>query len=231
MRDGHSSTNKAAHEIQGRTRRQRVASWCRRKAVPLLSATLVIAAGVLLAHPPSVGDLSEENRKMVPTLLSEWQEGDVIVLVRHLERCDRADSPCLDEQKNGITVRAVHQGYELGKGFSRLGLARTDISNSPLARTTQTSQIVFSREEPNQSWLYRCKDEMVESVRQRKEQGRNLILVTHSGCMQAFQEELGFDDDTPDYGTALFVSKDHVSKELLVLGFLDIEDWKVTLKL
>lgn len=225
MRDGHSSMGKSADELRGSTRRQRVVSWCRQKSVVLFSAAMVISVGVLLAQPPSVPDLSEENRAMVPTLLSEWQEGDVIVLLRHLERGDRADSPCLHGRKKGITVRAVDQGYELGKGFSRFGLASTDISNSPLARTAQTSKIVFGRVEDDQGWLYRCKEEMLENVLQRKKQGRNLILVTHSGCMQAFQSEMGFDDDTPDYGTALFVSKDHATKELQILGFLDIEDW------
>lgn len=225
------STGNSTDERNGGTRARRLASWFRRKAVALLATALVVSVGVILAQPPSVADLSEENQVMVPTLFSEWQDGDVIVLLRHLERCDRADSPCLDGQKKGITVRATDQGYELGKDFNGLGLEIADISNSPITRTAQTSQLVFGRAQQDQAWLYQCKDEMLESVMQRKQQGRNLVLVTHSGCMQAFQTELGYDDDTPGYGTALFVSKDHARKELQILGFLDIDDWETTLGL
>lgn len=229
MRDGYINSGEPDNALHGGTRRQRTASWCRRKAVLLIPAALVIYVGVLVAQPPSVADLSEAKPTMAPRLLSEWQQGDVIVLLRHLERCDRADAPCLHGEQSGITVRAVHAGYELGRAFNRLGLANADISNSPLARTAQTSQIVFSRAEQDQGWLYRCKDAMAEGVQQRKVQGRNLILVTHSGCMQAFQKELGFDDDTPGYGTALFVSMEHASNKLQMLGFLDVEDWEAAL--
>lgn len=227
-RNEDSSVSKSKVGNPSRPRMRRVADWLRQKAVVLLSAAGVIAVGAFIAHPPSVPDLSEENRPMVPTLLSEWLDGDVIVLVRHLERCDRADAPCLDEKEDGITVRAVAHGYELGKGFSRLGLAGTDISNSPLARTAQTSKVVFGRVD-DQSWLYRCKDEMLGSVMQRKKPGSNMVLVTHSGCMQAFQSEMGFDDDTPDYGTVLFISADHPTNKLQMLGFLDIEDWHLAM--
>ena len=226
--DDDRSNGKPAHEREAGACGPGVSSRYRHRFVLLLPAVLLVVIGVALAQPPDVADLSEEGRPMVTDLISEWREGDVIVLLRHLERCDRADSPCLDGREQGITVRAVHHGYELGRGFKRLGLQNADISNSPLARTAQTSKIVFSRED-DQHWLYACREQMLESVMQRKVRGRNLILVTHSGCMEAFQSELGYDDDTPGYGTALFVSEDHANRKLQLLGFLDAEDWDATL--
>lgn len=229
MHDGHGSTNQTANEHGGRTRWQRFAGWCRRRAVLLIPAALVIYGGVLLAQPPSVADLSRKSAESVPALLSAWQEGHVIVVLRHLERCDRADSPCLDGQEKGVTERAVAGGRELGKRFDRLGLANADILNSPLARTAQTAQIVFNRAEYDQGWLNGCRKQMLDSMMQRKVSGRNLILVTHSGCMEALQRELGFGDAMPDYGRALFISAQPASTRPLMLGFLDMDDWDSTL--
>lgn len=211
------------------SRRRRMTAWCR-KAAWLIPAAMVIYGGVILAQPPSVDDLSKKKKAVTVTeLMSAWEDGEVIVLLRHLERCDRVDAPCLDGEEGGITARAVPDGDALGTRFEQLGLNKAEISNSPLTRTAQTAQVVFKRAEQGQSWLYDCDEEMLGSVTQRKAPGRNLVLVTHSGCMQALQLELGYDDDTPDYGTALFVSarSDGAAPELL--GFLDIEDWDAAL--
>lgn len=229
MNDERGSANRAADEHGGRTRRQRFANGCRRRAVWLIPAALVIYGGVLLAQPPSVADLSRKRGDTVPALMSAWQQGHVIVVLRHLERCDRADSPCLDGQEKGVTERAVAGGRELGKRFERLGLAHTDILNSPLARTAQTALIVFNRAEYDQDWLNECRRQMLDSMMQRKVPGRNLILVTHSGCMEALQQELGYGDDMPDYGRALFISAQPASTRQLMLGFLDMDDWDSTL--
>ena len=206
-----------------------MAAWCR-KAVWLLPAAMVIYGGVILAQPPAVDDLSKNKKAVtVAELMSAWEDGEVIVLLRHLERCDRVDAPCLDGEEGGITARAVPQGDALGARFEQLGLHNAEISNSPLTRTAQTAQVVFKRVEEGQDWLYDCDEAMLDSVTQRKAAERNLVLVTHSGCMQALQIELGYGDDTPDYGTALFLSARSSGETPELLGFLDIEDWDAAL--
>ena len=56
---------------------------------------VVIGLSVIVFESPAIADLSEDNRHEVPTLKAQWQKGEVIVLVRHLERCDKEDAPCL----------------------------------------------------------------------------------------------------------------------------------------
>jgi hypothetical protein len=99
----------------------------------------------------------------------------------------------------------------------------------PLARTAQTSQVVFNRAEPDQDWLYGGREQMLESMMQRKVSGRNLIQVTHSGCIQALQEELGYRGDQPAYGSALFIAAHPAGNQPLPLGFLEMDDWGTVL--
>ena len=62
----------------------------------LAVATLALTANQLLDEPKPA-DLSESPFALTTNLLTEWQDGDVIVLVRHLERCSRVDAACLGE--------------------------------------------------------------------------------------------------------------------------------------
>jgi len=78
----------------------------------LAAALVLIALAVIVFEAPAIADLSEENRHEVPTLRAQWQKGEVIVLVRHLERCDRGNSPCLTDT-DGITARSVDEGEAL----------------------------------------------------------------------------------------------------------------------
>lgn len=200
----------------------------RGKAFLLLPAAALVLLGVWLFKAPAMTDLSEESRHEVPALLTQWDKGEVIVLLRHLERCDRGDAPCL-VGTSGITARAVAGGDALGDDFYQLGLHKSDIYNSPLTRTAQTEVLVFNDLGVDQQWLYQCKDSMLNSAVQSKKPGRNLILVTHSSCIAKFEAALGYASDTPDYGTALFFSNDPISRKLRALGFLDKDDWKPAL--
>mgnify|MGYP000905543919 FL=1 len=193
-----------------------------------MTAVLVAALGALVMQPPEIEDLSEERSHELPNLLAQWQEGDVIVLLRHLERCDKEDYPCL-EGTEGITSRSLPVGGWLADGFGQLGLTRTDVYNSPLTRTAQTESLVFNDVGMDEDWLYRCKERMLDDALEHKVPGKNMVLVTHSSCISAFEKSLGYDSDTPEYGTALFFSKSVDSDSLQVIGFLDADDWKSAL--
>lgn len=200
----------------------------KRRLIWSAGASLAVAAGAFILHPPEIADLSEESRHELPSLLTQWENGEVIVLLRHLERCDKEDYPCL-EGTQGVTSRSVAVGNALAGSFSQLGLGKTDIYNSPLTRTAQTEAIVFDDAGVDEDWLYKCRETMVHDALQHKKPHKNLILVTHSSCISAFEEELGYDTDTPAYGTSLFFSEGAERGSLDALGFLDAEDWSVAL--
>ncbi|WP_181298942.1 histidine phosphatase family protein [Pseudomonas sp. Q2-TVG4-2] len=204
------------------------ASQRKRALIWSAGTSLAVAVAALIFHPPEIVDLSEEGGHKLPRLLARWENGDVIVLLRHLERCDKEDYPCLEGTK-GVTSRSVAVGNILAGSFAQLGLGKTDIYNSPLTRTAQTEAIVFDDVGVDEDWLYKCRETMVHDALQNKMPNKNLILVTHSSCISAFEQELGYDSDTPAYGTSLFFSESSKRGSLDVLGFLDAEDWSVAL--
>ncbi|SDU33995.1 lipopolysaccharide core heptose(II)-phosphate phosphatase PmrG [Halopseudomonas salegens] len=189
---------------------------------------VVVAAVFLILEAPAIADLSEENRPYTADLLEDWQAGEVIVVMRHLERCDKYDLPCLTNE-NGITARAAEHGSELQDNFRQLGLQRADIFNSPVLRTAETEALVFADQGEDRDWLIKCKDNMLGDVMANKRQGRNLVLVTHSSCIKRFQDALDYAEETPDYGTVMFFSTADDPRSLQVLGFLDQEDWESAL--
>ncbi|MDY0207900.1 MAG: histidine phosphatase family protein [Pseudomonas sp.] len=190
------------------------------------TAALVIVASQLLAHPKPV-DLSESPFALTANLLAEWQEGDVIVLVRHLERCSRVDAACLGEP-TGITQRSTSVGLELREQFLGLGLAAADIYSSPLVRTSQTRTLLFPDSTTNEDFLYQCKDNFVQDALAKKVPGRNLVLVTHSSCMDEVNESLKYADVDYEYGASVFINVESPTEQQ-ILGFIDADDWSRTL--
>lgn len=209
-------------------RRMLSATWHRRALAMLGAVSVTFVLGFLLLQPPAVADLSEENRYQLPNLIAQWERGEIVVLLRHLERCDKEDFPCW-VGTDGITGRSVAVGRELGDDFFQLGLDKSDVYNSPLSRTAQTESIVFKDVGKDQDWLYKCRETMLSDALKSKTPGRNLVLVTHSSCIAKFEQALGYDSDTPAYGTAMFFSASEKPGSLSVLGFLDAEDWNPTL--
>lgn len=217
--------------LLGRTRqwlRTLNASQRKRTLIGAAVASLTIAASAIIFNPSEIADLSEESRNELPKLLSQWDDGNVIVLLRHLERCDKEDYPCL-KGHTGVTSRSVATGDVLADSYSQLGLDNTDIYNSPLTRTAQTDTIVFDDAGVDGDWLYKCRETMLHDVLRHKEPGKNLILVTHSSCISAFEQALGYESETPAYGTSLFFSETAKADSLDVLGFLDANDWEIAL--
>lgn len=202
----------------------------KRYLLPLSFVLLLIAAVVLAVvvfDPPELPDLSEGRPDTIGDVRDSWQRGNAIVLVRHLERCDRSDAPCLDGE-DGITARSVGVGIALGEDFLQLGLGRAVVYNSPLARTDQTADVLFGGYSSDRDWLYHCRknDTLLNDIMHFKQPGTNLVLVTHSTCIARFEQSLGFSSDTPDYGTVIFLHLHAGLQRPQVLGFLDAEDWE-----
>lgn len=202
---------------------------------PLLKWLLPIAVlGVavlvmgFVGWPSSPLLLAQGNRLSEARLVEQWQAGDLAVLIRHAERCDQSSNPCLGPP-DGITQVGEQASIELGKAFSVLGLQQTDIYSSPSTRTAQTAHSMFGGQVSQQQWLVECGKTLRDEVVAHKSARRNLVLVTHSGCISDFEAQSGFRHALKAaYTSALFVSI-KADGQLQALGTLNTEDWPLLL--
>lgn len=193
-----------------------------------ITVTAALLTGFLL-WPASPLDLGVGNRLVTSGVLASWRNGDVVVLVRHEERCDRSTNPCFGPA-GGLTVQGSQRAAQLGKAFDSLGMELTDVLSSPTTRTAQTSLFMFGKTELSPGPLAICGDAMGEEILGHKRSGRNLMLITHSACMSDFQKSLGFPHAAAaEYGSALFV-KVLPNCEFETLGTMNMQQWKVALK-
>lgn len=188
---------------------------------------LLLTASLL--WPLSPRDLGIGNRLLTSQVLPLWRDGDVIVLVRHEERCDRSTNPCLGPVE-GLTINGSQQAEKLGKSFKLLGMEGSDVLASPAIRTAQTLRFMFAKNELTSGQQAVCGAAMGEELRSHKTPGRNLVFVTHSGCIADFEKTLGYPHATfPEYGSALFVQV-LPNGTFKPLGRLNIQDWPLVLK-
>nr|WP_178125969.1 histidine phosphatase family protein [Pseudomonas sp. Fl5BN2] len=191
----------------------------------LLAVLLVIPLSLWVFKPAAVPDLAHGNVVGINALTAGWAKGEMIVLVRHVERCDHSNAACLGPA-DGITDRAREVAVGLGAQFEHLGLERADIYNSPLTRTAQTASYMFSKVSSGDDWLFNCKNSMLRDVLAHKVAGRNLVLVTHSECMAQLEKDLKLATPTLGYGASLFVSTDTLNGAPKMLGMIEASDWR-----
>lgn len=194
--------------------------------VVAISGSLLVAAlvtGFVMWHT-SPANLGSADAQAHAELLKHWQAGEVVVLVRHAERCDRSSNPCLGPA-DGITRLGSETATAVGQGFMGLGMAQTDVFTSPVTRTQQTAHAMFGKDAVAQEWLASCGTALRNDVVAHKVAHRNSVLVTHSGCISDFEKETGFKHAADsEYTSSLFVSID-AQGQLKVLGILQPEDW------
>lgn len=196
----------------------------RNTVVVLASALLVIPLTVWLLHPAAVPDLAHGNLAGARALATGWAKGDMIVLVRHVERCDHSKAACLNGD-DGITERSRSVAVEVGAQFEQLGLNKADIYNSPMMRTAQTAGYMFNKVGVGEEWLINCKGTMLRDALAHKVAGRNLILVTHSECMSQLEKDLKLPTSTLGYGASLFISAE-TPQAPRMLGYIEASDWR-----
>ena len=192
--------------------------------VVLAASVLVIPLTLWLLAPATVPDLAHGNVAGAKALAADWAKGDVIVLVRHVERCDHSKAPCLSGN-DGITDRSRSVAVAVGAQFEQLGLNNAEIYNSPSMRTVQTAGYMFNRAASGEEWLINCKGRMLQDALAHKIPGRNLILVTHSECMGQLEKDLNVSASNPGYGSSLFVSAASPAGPKM-LGFIEASDWR-----
>lgn len=206
-------------------------------ALGTLARLMLVVVGLLslmgltafALRPAALADLAEGHRLHRVNFFALWEKGDVVVLVRHVERCDHSTNPCL-AQPDGITVKGRVMADRLGQAFQALGMQGVNLYNSPLRRTEQTAAFAFNHTTEGQDWLANCRKSMLSNVISHKQDGHNLVLVTHSECIGDLEKSLNVPSaSSPDYGSALIVSVDphtHVAK---ALGYIDPQDWSKVL--
>ena len=192
--------------------------------VVLGALLLVIPLTLWLLAPAVVPDLAHGNVSGARALAAGWAKGEMIVLVRHVERCDHSPAPCLSGD-DGITDRSRSVAVGVGAQFEHLGLNNADIYNSPMLRTVQTAGYMFNRAASGEDWLISCKGHILQEALAHKLPGRNLILVTHSECMAELEKDLNSPVSDPGYGSSLFVSAANKAAPR-VLGFIEASDWQ-----
>ncbi|WP_449430497.1 lipopolysaccharide core heptose(II)-phosphate phosphatase PmrG [Pseudomonas putida] len=197
--------------------------------------TLAISLGVLLillmmslwlSSRVQVAAFANEAELRSSGVYAAWVKGDVVVLVRHAERCDRSPSACLDDP-SGITVQGSQAAANVGNGLHRLGLEASDILSSPQVRTQQTARFMFGKAVETQEWLNLCDSNFSENAFSHKRPARNLILVTHSGCIDHLERQLNVagGERSSAYTSALFVYTGGKGKPQ-ILGQMDSDKWK-----
>lgn len=192
--------------------------------VVLASALLAVPLVLWLLSPAAVPDLAHGNVAGARALADGWAKGEMIVLVRHVERCDHSKAACLGDRE-GITDRARAVAVGLGARFEHLGLGNVDLYNSPRVRTAQTAGYMFNKVSAGDDWLFDCRHDLLRNALAHKVAGRNLILITHSECMQAMETALQRPTSTFGYGASLFVSTAQPTAPRL-LGFIEAPDWR-----
>jgi len=194
-------------------------------AVVCLSLTLGLTAAWARACTalPNLGDPQRLQRS---GLNADWTKGSVIVVLRHAERCDRSQGACLGDP-TGITVAGNLVAADVGRGLQHLGLDAADVWASPELRTRQTAQAMFGKTIATQDWLNQCDGHFVENAFAHKRSGHNLVVVSHSGCMERLEQalEVPANATANDYASALFISQGSDGKAKL-LGQMDAREWR-----
>lgn len=204
----------------------------RNTGVVIAASVLTVVLTLHLLAPVAVPNLAQPvNAARALDLAQDWAKGDVIALVRHAERCDRSSMPCLGPL-DGITERAVRTAQVVGADLKQLGLNNVDIYSSQMTRTRQTADAMFARPVAAQDWLFNCRDSMLQDALKHKVAGRNLVLITHSECMDALVTDLHAATNTSfGYATALFINADGPQGGPQMLGYIEPDHWSKVIPL
>ncbi|AZE62665.1 MULTISPECIES: histidine phosphatase family protein [Pseudomonas fluorescens group] len=168
----------------------------------------------------------DSNKKLTDSGLSEdWKSGNVILLIRHEERCDRSNNPCLGPD-NGITVSGSERAKEAGirlKTYFKLD--NTDIFTSPMTRTVQTSDVMLGKASLLSDREAICGSDIIDKLLKHKTANKNLIVVTHNTCMKDLIRTSGHKHSwSPEYGSLLF-AKTTSKHEIQIVGKLNPDDF------
>ncbi|WP_044313402.1 histidine phosphatase family protein [Pseudomonas syringae] len=172
-----------------------------------------------------VVDLGVGRNLSVSGLREHWRQGNVVVMIRHAERCDRSSNPCMGDA-DGITSNGRDTALAVGAGLQKMGMDQARMIASPKTRTQQTAQLLAGHAVVAEDWINDCDSGFMKAVQAHKVSGENMVLVTHSGCIDQFERKAGVrgGERSSEYTQAFFVQVDgsHPPK---ILGSLNAGQW------
>ena len=204
--------------------------WCLSIIVLIL---FIVVSTSFLSQTDTLIHITKSNSIGSFNLSTHWAQGNVVALIRHAERCDHSDNPCLDGV-TGITSRGMDTAIEVGENFEQfLPSADAIIFNSPLKRTSQTAQLMFSGKSTSQNWLHEnCKERFLEDILKHKPDRVNMVLVTHSTCINNLRSldhkkliPINAGEDK-NYALTVFLIISKESEVAFVLGYVNANDWE-----
>lgn len=205
----------------------------RRRSAPVKALIIglcsVLAVATLTAWASTrtrIVDLGSDNQMHSSGVYREWSKGAVIVLIRHAERCDRSSNVCLGDP-TGITKAGSKAAAEVGAGLQQLGLDDADVLSSPEVRTQQTAHFIFGKAINSEDWLKACDEDFADAALAHKAPEHNLVLVTHSGCIDHLERQMNVPGvlRSSDYASALFVSV-AANGKARILGQMNASQWQ-----
>ncbi len=137
-----------------------------------------------------VVDLGVGRNLSVSGLREHWRQGNVVVMIRHAERCDRSSNPCMGDA-DGITSNGRDTALAVGAGLQKMGMDHARMIASPKTRTQQTAQLLAGHAVVAEDWINDCDSGFMKAVQAHKVSGENMVLVTHSGCIDQFERKAG----------------------------------------
>ena len=152
----------------------------------------------------------DDFQQRLGEIVNSWQRGDLIILVRHTEKCSKSEPGCSPDDP-GLTAAGFDQPRQIGAKIRALGPAESDIYYSPTTRTELTARTAFTGDmQPLGFLLDDCAVDLMAKASRLKKQAVNLVLVTHSHCLNELRGDyrqplLEFNaGDDAYYGVALF---------------------------
>ncbi|MEG1041623.1 MAG: histidine phosphatase family protein [Pseudomonas sp.] len=215
------------------TQRPALSSAKRRRLVAIKTIVFSLCAMFALAvlttwasTRTQIVDLGSDNQMHNSGVYREWSKGAVIVLIRHAERCDRSNHACLNDP-SGITVAGSEAAKGVGNGLQRLGMKDTEVLSSPEVRTLQTAHFIFGKAISSEDWVKECDKDFADTALAHKSPQHNLVLVTHSGCIDHMERQLNVPGGlrSSDYASALFISVAANGKPR-ILGQMNANEWQ-----
>ena len=203
-----------------------------RVSASVFTLLLIVSIG-FFRQPDPFTHISERSSIEAFNLSSHWAQGNVVALIRHAERCDHSDHQCLDGD-TGITSLGKDIAIGMGDNFEHvLTKDHTVFYNSPLKRTYQTAQFMFDGSSISQEWLHdNCKERFLEEIFEHKNEGINMVLVTHSTCINNLHTLNNKNLVTIDAGTdknyavTVFLAVSKTDQKAYVLGYSYANDWE-----
>lgn len=192
----------------------------------LLVIASAAAVAVWFASASRVVELGSDPSLFQTQVAAHWRSGDVLLLIRHAERCDRSEHLCAGDHA-GITLQGSDAAGQVSEGLRQLGLNRLQIVSSEALRTRQTAEVIAGHPVPTADWAGDCDTGFSQAALAHKRPGENLAVVTHSGCIDHFERTAGIaaGERSSAYTEALFIAVDGVHSPR-ILGSVAPSQWQ-----